>query len=166
MLPAKPVREVTVLLRAAEASKMTQRLRSCCHSMVLGRTLPLVTKKQHASHQQQAMAQCAHSNTLAHKTLFRFHTFTLRGWRPWRPVRVEQPNTQFLPHTHLFQAISAGAGSGTRSAPAFAFEPTVQTPYSQGAPTGALTLPNRCLHDAYKVGWRAGQDQWMLGTGQ
>jgi hypothetical protein len=31
------------------------------------------------------------------------HPFTLRGWRPWRPVRVEQPNSRIQTSRQPFE---------------------------------------------------------------
>jgi hypothetical protein len=95
-----------------------------------------------------------------------YESINLRGWRPWRPVRVEQPNPQLHQSEQPFRAIQATAGGEQCPAPASVFELSVQPFCSQGAPTGALIPSNRCLHDACEVGWRAGRDQWNLGMGQ
>jgi hypothetical protein len=37
------------------------------------------------------------------------HPFTLQGWRPWRPVRVEQPNSHIQTSRQPFENNATGA---------------------------------------------------------
>jgi hypothetical protein len=119
-------------------------------------------KKRRAEKQEQ---KCT-VNVEAFARQHIYESINLRGWRPWRPVRVEQPNPQLHQSEQPFRAIQATAGGEQRPAPASVFQLSVQPFCSQGAPTGALIPSNRCLHDDCEVGWRAGRDQWNLGMGQ